>query len=474
MAIALVGTPTTAVGASSTAATLSITVPTGSTGDLLIFNVATATVATASAPVITSATAGLTSLFKTSSAFVGTSLLFRFVQAADPTSYTFTVNAGAPYEAVCVRYSGVSTTTPFRFVNSSTTNIQTTSTAAAITLPAVDNVVSTDVTLCAVSMGTSVNNSTQATALSTPTSWTNVVNRLGPTGTAYHSATALYSRAAGVDTPSVTGSTGQYAAVSFVLIDASNTTTPGPGSAISFVNAATASPSANSATTVCNVPTGVVNGNVMLAVVTNPGGSSLSAPAGWTPLMETNAWVNQGIAGTYTDGVTRVWYRVASSEPANYTFTSTLSNHGAPVIIVAYSGTRTTSPVLLSNSVYSNGPGVTASTTSPAPYLLNQLTAIASDMRVVNLYAAGGDSSGLITMTNPGGTWTGRATAASTVAAAFNSAVGVADKMGATDVPTATSSVAAGWSVFSVALIGEPAHLKLTVAAQAVNRASTY
>lgn len=459
MAIALVGTPTTGVGASITATTLSITVPTGSVGDLLIFLVsASAVSSTAGAPTVTSATAGLTQLFVTTgTSFLHTKVLYRFVQSGDPTSYTFTVNVGAPYGAVCARYSGVSSTTPFRFLNVGKLPGSGTATTSQ-TFSALDNVQSTDLVIAAAAMGTSTSSTTQATALSTPTGWTNVVNRLGPTNavtSSTHTAMALYSKLAGTDTPSVTGSTGGWAITSFALIDASDTNaTPPLGSGVTFINAASTGGTAGATSIIVNVPSGVVDGNLLIAVLTSGNGlNAWAPPTGWTPIMLSNAWAQAGTSSNVGDCDARLFYRFASSEPANYTFTVTNSSTLAGTIL-AYSGARNPYPIYIDNVKQTEGSGVTATTTSPVPYNLGTMNTITADALVLNAYVAGGDASGIISVTPPTSPWNTRVNVASNRSGGFNVVIAVVDKVAATDQPTATASAASGWTVYSIALTG--------------------
>lgn len=456
MAIALVGTPTTGVGASITATTASVTVPTGSTGDLLVFYVsASAVSSTAGAPAITSSTAGLTQLYSfTGNSFLAAKFLFRFVQAGDPTSYTFTINVGTPLAIICARYSGVSSTTPFRFLN---VNKSPAASGAVSTLPfsALDNVQSTDLVLAAAAMGTSVFNTTQATALSTPASWTNVVNRVGSTNaitSSSHTALALYSRLGGTDTPSPTGSTGAYAIISIALIDAATTGIPQPGGAVSFVGAASTGGTAGATTIIVNVPSGTVDGHLMLAVAVSANGlNGWAPPSGWTPLMLSNAWTNAGTSSNIGDCDARMFYRFASSEPASYTFTVVNSTTLAAAI-VTYAGLRNPYPIYIDNAKATEGSGVTATTTSPVPFDLSLLNTVVANGLVLNVYVAGGDASGLVSLTAPSSPWNTRVNMASNRAGGFNVAIAVVDKVAATDEPTATANVASGWVVYSLAL----------------------
>lgn len=460
--ITLVGTPTTGVGSSITATSLSVTVPSGSTGDLLLFLAgASAVSATAGAPTIAASTAGLTQLQVTTGiSFLHTKVFYRFVQVGDPTSYTFTINVGAPFAAVCARYSGVSSTTPFRFLNVGKLPGSATATTSQA-FAALDDVHSTDLVIAAAAVGTSVFNTTQASALSTPAAgWTNVVNQLGPTNagtSSSHVALALYSKQAAISAPTITGSTGGWAITSFALIDAAaNDPTPPQGSVVTFVNAASTGGTAGATSIVVNVPSGVVDGNLLLAVMASANGlNGWSPPAGWTPLILANAWTNAGTTSNIGDCDARLFYRFASSEPANYTFTVTNSATLAGTIL-AYSGVRNPYPVYIDNVQQTEGSGVTATTTSPTPYDISSMNLVTPNAPVLICYVAGGDASGIISMTPPSSPWATRVNVASNRAGGFNLVVAVVEKPAATDRPTATASAASGWVVYSIALTGPP------------------
>ncbi len=84
------------------------------------------------------------------------------------------------------------------------------------------------------------------------------------------------------------------------------------------------------------MPAGVSDGHFLLALIHVSGGSSavVTPPAGWTLYQRTN------------EGTTRaalIYYKVASSEPASYTWTfgSSLFRTGG---IMAFSGVDTGNP----------------------------------------------------------------------------------------------------------------------------------
>lgn len=80
-------------------------------------------------------------------------------------------------------------------------------------------------------------------------------------------------------------------------------------------------------TRTASVPSGTVDGDVMLAFTSNNNTSTepLTAPSGWTLLDEQNS----------TNVEMECWYRVASSEPASYVWTWS-GNHNHNVVIATY------------------------------------------------------------------------------------------------------------------------------------------
>jgi hypothetical protein len=84
--------------------------------------------------------------------------------------------------------------------------------------------------------------------------------------------------------------------------------------AITHIDSTQAQNGATSTTFACNVPAGVLDGDVLIAFAWQSTTSALSAPAGWTSV----AASIQDSTDTHT---MEAWYRIASSEPANYTWT---------------------------------------------------------------------------------------------------------------------------------------------------------
>jgi hypothetical protein len=92
-----------------------------------------------------------------------------------------------------------------------------------------------------------------------------------------------------------------------------------------------------------NVPAGTVNGDVMVAVITQSGGNGvqtgglINEPSGWTFIREDS--ILDGPSGTEARLHTMI--RVANSEPASYTFTTGNVNDDLLGAILSYSGVDT-------------------------------------------------------------------------------------------------------------------------------------
>ncbi|MFI1535564.1 hypothetical protein [Streptomyces anandii] len=107
---------------------------------------------------------------------------------------------------------------------------------------------------------------------------------------------------------------------------------------ISYVATATAVTSTiTDASLACNVPTGTTDGDVMVAIVSRPSGTAtVSTPSGWDVL--------SGFPVQNSGGITLAgFYRVASSEPASYTFS--FSTGKCLIAISSYRGVDNTTPV---------------------------------------------------------------------------------------------------------------------------------
>ena len=126
--------------------------------------------------------------------------------------------------------------------------------------------------------------------------------------------------------------------------------------AISFVNVSVAGGSNVTSITVA-VPSGVQNGDFLFAQISVAFDRTVSAPSGWTQLD-----VRIHHSRTANNGRTYLYYRNASSEPANYTWTISGGTTYVRGVIAAYRGVDQSSPIdgwSGQNSTFSNNATVT-------------------------------------------------------------------------------------------------------------------
>jgi hypothetical protein len=144
--------------------------------------------------------------------------------------------------------------------------------------------------------------------------------------------------------------------------------------------------SAYTASLSVNRPTGVVNGDLLVAVVAYWEGT-LTPPAGWTQEGATLSW-------SHPDGTiyARVYRRVASSEPSSYTWGLSIANDMS-CAITAYSGVDTGNPISAIGGQTQNSASMTAPTVNAAT---------TADM-LLFLGAIADTDSGVVTATQPGG-----------------------------------------------------------------------
>lgn len=103
--------------------------------------------------------------------------------------------------------------------------------------------------------------------------------------------------------------------------------------AIAYRSSATACNA--TANTSVNVPSGTVDGDVMIMVINSKTTASQTAPAGWTPL---GPQLNNGSSLS-----TSIFYRVANNEPPSYTPTTTAVSHCLG--IASFSGVDNSNPI---------------------------------------------------------------------------------------------------------------------------------
>lgn len=133
-----------------------------------------------------------------------------------------------------------------------------------------------------------------------------------------------------------------------------------------------------------NKPTGTVQGDFMLAVITSDG-TSVSIPSGWTTFFS-QQHPDSSISG-------RTYYKFAgSSEPSSYTWTSSGSGCAFHGFILTYRGVRTSSPIVGANSFTSTTDPVTG------PSISN----VTTPSKIVHVRAARRSSTTLLTFTASG------------------------------------------------------------------------
>jgi hypothetical protein len=149
---------------------------------------------------------------------------------------------------------------------------------------------------------------------------------------------------------------------------------------IEFVAYETANSTSTSQTT--NVPTGTLDGMVMLAVVAvNGAGATVNTPTGW---------VNEGvISSTTAVSATHVLFsRTANSEPSSYTWNG-WTNNRCRATIMTYDNVDTTNPVDNYSAVSNLSSTVTA------------LSVTVSNDNSIILFVGQMDASGSVSVSTP-------------------------------------------------------------------------
>lgn len=136
-------------------------------------------------------------------------------------------------------------------------------------------------------------------------------------------------------------------------------------------------------------PSGVMDGDVMVAVVVN---TTVSAPSGWASV---GTWGDVG--GGFAPPRVNVFYKVASNEGGSYTFSVTNSDLNPTIgCIVAYSGVSVSpSPIDASGGSYDTAPNTSADSPS--------LPLSSTGETLVHIVASTTAPSATITSTPPSG-----------------------------------------------------------------------
>jgi hypothetical protein len=419
---------------------LAVTVPTGGgVGDVLVFGLTNFWPQPWSTP--TGLTLGLVCRMQGVVVYV----YYRVVQSGDPTSYTFNQSSATKAVGVCVRYSGVDQTNPIRFWSAGQSNPDAAQTSVQI--PAVQNVGATDLNLAFVGAGSSANNVT--TLIGAPATWTSRQSLTQNAVSSKSVAGAVLEKAAATDTPSATGFSGYFLAYNVVLADASNPPSAATRTAPVFQTASTAARSGTTGTSLSiNAPSGVTDGDLLIACTAAGFSNTFTMTGSWTPLFSNSpAFDNSGIL----DISSKLWMRIASGEPASYTVgIGTAAELSA--FILRYSNVDTSLPFRIVNAT-----GLTTvGTTSPAAP--SMMPGLQGNELIVDIFTAGTDSSAIssVTLTLPGGSWTTRANVSTTITNSFQTACGAVEQFAAADYPTATINTNSGFAVYSLAIVGVP------------------
>lgn len=417
---------------------LSLTVPTGgSNGDLLLFCV------TNYWPQSWGTPSGLTLAVTGYCRGVVAYVYYRIVQAGDPTSYAFTQANSTLCSGVCLRYSGVDQSVPVRFF--STNNSDSSGLATSIVMPQMLNVGAGDMCVGLVSGGSGSNN--QTTTPSTPAGW-NARQSLTQNQAGNKSvATAGFDKLAATDTPTSTGFSGRYNSCTVCLAAAGDSTPTITRSAPVFQSSTAAASNNNTTSFVITAPSGVSDGDLLIAAVCTTLANTHTITGGWTQLFRTTPSVSNTIDATGT-----LWYRVAASEPASYTL-GVSPGDGMSAFILRYSGTDPSNPIRIVNG--GGLLGTASSTSIAAPSVMPQ---VQGNELILDVYGTGSDAQVAPpdTITPPGSGWVTRAATATTYLSDFQTAIAAVEQYAAVDFPTASAVYVGGWIVFSVALVGLP------------------
>lgn len=194
---------------------------------------------------------------------------------------------------------------------------------------------------------------------------------------------------------------------------------------ITYVGGASNASSSAASSLAVSLPSGTVEGDVMVALVSLRGNRTITAPSGWSSVLRTDNSSGSNIRQ-------QLFVKVATgAEPASFTFSFSGSERCA-VAVLSYRGVDSGAPV--------DAVGGQANTASSSSVTAPSITATVANARIVGFFAI---ANGNATLTAPGG-MTAVLTTAATTAGPNGVAVLVADAAagvaGATGGKTASAS----------------------------------
>jgi N,N-dimethylformamidase beta subunit-like protein len=201
-----------------------------------------------------------------------------------------------------------------------------------------------------------------------------------------------------------------------------------PAASIAFRGASTNDKAGASTSLALNVPAGVVSGDALYAVVVYEWGYVPTDPVGWTLV---------GEAVNTDNNNTRVLRRIASSEPASYSWSFNAANHVGGAM-VAYSGVDPTTP--------EDVPAATKIGNSTTP-ISQSLTTVSDQAVLLSVYGSAGWGDAISA---------GPAGMNVRVSFGTNHSLGLADQVispaGTTGKRSWTTSYATPWATLAIAL----------------------
>ena len=334
----------TATNSVSSASSVSVTVPSGWSNQLLIATVAVNGVSSVSTP------SGWTLVNSTSnSSSLTMATFYRVAPSTMPGSYSFSWSSNKAAVAGIVAYTGFDTTTPIDVTGSDGTGSNRNLAAQGVTTTGTNNLV---VAAYAV---------TTSTTISSPAALTEAYSRSGTSGPTLEVSSMTQAAA---------GATGNQTAT----VGANSTWT-------AHLFAIRAATSTNTNLTI-TVPANAA-GDVFIAAVAASGGSgaTVTAPTGWTSIRRTNNGTTTALA---------TWYHVVTAaETGSYTWTLG-SGVTASGTIAAYSGVDTASVLDPSAAAGSGGSTATGSGSSATAQAVTTTT---SPTQVIGVYATSSSTS---------------------------------------------------------------------------------